>query len=185
VSVDGFQLLRPASGVRDSFLAAVSEFRAEGNDERIVADQAFDVDGADWQTPAGFELFVTALHADALEDPSRSAGKVPQTTLWWARGPEYAGRLDIRHRLTPALLEVGGHIGYAVRPSARRQGHATAMLRAALPIARALGLRSVLITCDADNVGSRRVITSNGGVLEDRRGVKLRFWVPTSPAAGP
>jgi predicted acetyltransferase len=95
-------------------------------------------------------------------------------------GTEYFGRLAIRHRLTPLLLEAGGHIGYDVRPSARRQGHATAMLRAALPIAHSLGIDPALITCDDDNVASRRVIEVNGGVYEDQRGVKLRFWVPTS-----
>jgi predicted acetyltransferase len=36
------------------------------------------------------------------------------------------------------------------------------------------------VTCDVDNVASRKVIERNGGVLEDRRGDKLRFWVPTS-----
>jgi predicted acetyltransferase len=37
----------------------------------------------------------------------------------------------------------------------------------------------VLVTCDDDNVASRRVIEANGGRLEDVRGHKLRFWVPT------
>jgi predicted acetyltransferase len=54
------------------------------------------------------------------------------------------------------------------------------MLAAALPLARELGIESALLTCDADNVGSRRVIEQNGGVLEDVRGDKMRFWVPTS-----
>lgn len=97
------------------------------------------------------------------------------------RAGVYFGRLDIRHRLTPALLVVGGHIGYAVRPSARRQGHATAMLRAALPVAHELGIVQALVTCDASNEGSRRAIERNGGVLEDQRGAKLRFWIATQP----
>jgi predicted acetyltransferase len=53
------------------------------------------------------------------------------------------------------------------------------MLRAALPVARGLGIDSALLTCDVDNVASRKVIESNGGVLEDQRDDKLRFWVPT------
>ncbi len=105
---------------------------------------------------------------------------MPGTSLWWADGDEYLGRLTIRHRLTPSLLELGGHIGYDIRPSAGRRGHATAMLAAALPVARGMGLDPVLITCDEDNVGSRKVIEANGGVLEDARRGKLRFWVPTS-----
>jgi predicted acetyltransferase len=61
---------------------------------------------------------------------------VPCTTLWWVDGPAHLGRIAIRHRLTPWLREVAGHIGYDVRPSARRRGHATAMLAAALPVPR-------------------------------------------------
>jgi predicted acetyltransferase len=79
------------------------------------------------------------------------------------------------------LLDYGGHIGYVVRPSVRRQGHATAMLAAALPVAASLGIDPVLVTCDHDNLGSRRVIEANGGVFEDQRDEKLRYWLPTRP----
>jgi len=78
------------------------------------------------------------------------------------------------------LRKVGGHIGYDIRPSARRHGHATAMLRAALAVAHRLNINPALLTCDTDNLGSRKVIERNGGVLEDQLGDKLRFWVPTS-----
>ena len=105
---------------------------------------------------------------------------MPATTMWWADGDEYLGRLTIRHRLTPSLLMVGGHIGYDVRPSARRRGHATAMLAAALPVAHGLNIDAALITCVVGNVGSRKVIEANGGVLEDVRDGMLRFWAPTS-----
>lgn len=53
------------------------------------------------------------------------------------------------------------------------------MLQAALPIARRLGIESALVTCDATNIASRKVIESCGGTLEDERRGKLRFWVPT------
>jgi len=53
------------------------------------------------------------------------------------------------------------------------------MLHAALPVARGLGIDIALLTCDVDNEASRRVILSAGGVLEDQRDGKLRFWVPT------
>jgi predicted acetyltransferase len=92
----------------------------------------------------------------------------------------YLGRISVRHRLTPALWEIGGHIGYDVRPSARRRGHATAMLRLALPVAHRLGIDPALITCDSANVASRRVIERNGGVFEDERRGTLRYWVRTT-----
>ena len=111
-----------------------------------------------------------ALRSATDEDAPRPVGHVPSTTLWWVDGGAYLGRLAIRHRLTPHLLEYGGHIGYDVRPTARRRGHATAMLAAALPVANRLGIDRALVTCDTTNVASRRVIEANGGVLEDERG---------------
>ena len=168
----------PTPDVRESFVAAAAEFQAEGRDGRTRVDQDFDAYGVDWATPEGFARFVTAVRKEALEETARPVGRVPETRLWWTRGSEYYGRLDVRHRLTPALLDVGGHIGYAVRPGARRQGRATAMLRAGLGVARDLGISSALITCDADNDASRRVIEHNGGVLEDRRGVKIAVLGP-------
>lgn len=161
----------------------MDEFRAEGRgeawDTSVVGDDLREF-GASWSSAEGFAVYVSQLLAQSHEDTPRPGGFVPATTLWWTEGSEYLGRLSIRHRLTPRLVEVGGHIGYDIRASARRRGHATAMLRAALPIARDMGIDSVLITCDHDNVGSKRVIENNGGVFEDRRGNKLRFWVPTA-----
>jgi predicted acetyltransferase len=59
----------------------------------------------------------------------------------------------------------------------RRQGNATEILRAALPIIYDLGIHPALVTCDVANVGSRKVIEANGGVLEDERHGELRYWV--------
>lgn len=89
------------------------------------------------------------------------------------RRPGPSGLLD------PYLRDFGGHIGYDVRPTARRQGHTTATLAAALSVAYHLDITSALVTCDVDNVASRRVIERNGGIFADQRCEKLRLWVPT------
>ncbi|HEY0699988.1 MAG TPA: GNAT family N-acetyltransferase [Micromonospora sp.] len=175
-------LTAPTVRVRTSFLVAMAEFRAEGRGDRqdhTMVGAEIRRHGASWHTPAGFARFVAELRLQELEETPRAEGWVPATTLWWVDGDEYLGRIAVRHRLTPFLLDVGGHIGYDVRPTARRRGHATAMLRAVLPVARGLGIGMALVTCDHDNVGSRKVIERNGGVLADRRGDKLRHWVPT------
>jgi predicted acetyltransferase len=177
------ELSPPTVRVRLSFLAAIAEFESEGRggaDDGTMIGGEIHGYGPSWATREGFEEYVRWLRAQALENSPRPEGYVPSTTLWWVDGTDYLGRIAIRHRLTPRLREVGGHIGYDVRPSARRQGHATAMLRTALPVARQLNVNPALVTCDTDNVGSRKVIERNGGVLEDQRGDKLRFWVPTS-----
>lgn len=124
--------------------------------------------------------YVDGLLADTRERTPRPPGYVPSTHLWWVDGDTFLGRLHIRHRLTPFLLEEGGHIGYHVIPSARRQGHATAMLHAGLPVAALLGIDCALLTCDEGNTGSRKAIEANGGLFQDRRNGKLRYWVPTS-----
>lgn len=77
------------------------------------------------------------------------------------------GMVDIRHSLdTPFLAQIAGHIGYGVRPAERRKGYATAMLGLALDRARELGLSRVMLSCYADNEGSRRTILKWGGVKE-------------------
>jgi predicted acetyltransferase len=177
-------LVEPTVAVRESFLAAMREFADEGRagDDTMVGRDLVDW-GDRWKTDEGFAAYVRAVVRDREEDAPRDPGWVPCTTLWWVDGIAYLGRIAIRHRLTPALREAGGHIGYDVRRSARRRGHATAMLAAALPVAASLGIDPALVTCDNINLGSRKVIEANGGVFQDQRGVKLRYWVPTSASA--
>lgn len=174
------RLTTPSPAVHPSFVRAMAEFEAEGrggaSDHSMIGS---DLRSPRWRTREGFAGYVRDLVADAGEDAPRPDGWVPCTTLWWVDGDEYIGRIAIRHRLTPFLLDVGGHIGYDVRAGHRRRGHATAMLAAALPVARRLGIESALITCDEDNVASRLVIERNGGVFEDVRGIKRRYWTPT------
>ncbi len=162
----------------------MAEFRLEGrggpSDETVMGREEREYAAA-WTSPEGFSHYVKKLREEALEELPRPEGLVPATTLWYVDGSTFLGRLAIRHRLTQHLLAAGGHIGYDVRPSARRRGHATAMLRDALPIVNRLGIEPALITCDTSNIASRKVIEANGGILEDQRGDKLRFWVATSP----
>lgn len=80
----------------------------------------------------------------------------------------FIGEVSIRHRLTEALEQYGGHIGYGVRYSEWNKGFGTLMLRSALAEAKKIGLARVLITCDDDNIGSARVMEKNGFVLADK-----------------
>jgi predicted acetyltransferase len=110
-------------------------------------------------------------------------GYLPFTYLVGTAGGIIVGRLTIRHRLNEYLELAAGHIGYGVVPGFRRKGYAAAMLREALPLCPALGLSRVLITCDDDNIGSRKVIEACGGKLADYTMVpgmrirKRRYWI--------
>jgi predicted acetyltransferase len=172
-------LITPDTRLKASFLAAMAEFADEGRTgDRSGIGSDLERWTGRWESEEGFAEYVAEKVAERerVEDPDW----VLCTNLWWADGDEYIGRMSIRHELNDWLAEVGGHIGYDVRRSRRREGHATAMLAAALVIARDLGMERVLLTCDDDNIASRRVIERNGGVLEDERHGKLRYWVPTS-----
>ncbi|MEV0369348.1 GNAT family N-acetyltransferase [Streptomyces sp. NPDC050636] len=174
------QLIAPDVHVHASFLAAMKEFQAEGRGEGGSAiDREIRQYGADWHAPDVFAEYTAWLRSFADEEIVRPMDYVPCSNLWYAEEGTYLGRLAIRHRLNDFLHEYGGHIGYDIRPTARRRGHATAMLREALPMARARGLDSVLVTCDTTNTASRKVIEGCGGVFEDQRGEKLRYWIDT------
>ena len=172
-------LVLPTTSVHESFLEAMDEFVAEGVESSQTAAW-IDHNAPGWRAPGAFAAFVEAVRADALPETPRPDWHVPCTTLWWIDGDDYLGRIAIRHELNDFLLDVGGHIGYDVRPSRRRQGHATGMLKQSLAWARGLGIDPALVTCDDDNVGSIRVIEAAGGALEDVRGKKRRYWVPTA-----
>jgi predicted acetyltransferase len=98
-------------------------------------------------------------------------------------GDQFVGRISILHELNDALRVEGGHIGYDTVPSFRGRGIATEMLRQALPLAFALGLTSVLLTCDDTNAASIRVIERNGGSLRETKAIhpdrplKRYYWI--------
>lgn len=138
---------------------------------------------ADLADPARFAAFVE--FSRALRDPAygRPYGYVADTKRWAIDDGRYVGVCSLRHSLNDFLLELGGHIGYSVRPSARRRGVASWMLGEAVAEARALGIERVLVTCAEGNSASAGVIEKAGGVLEDTRQGYRRFWIDTGAAA--
>jgi predicted acetyltransferase len=130
-----------------------------------------------------------AAYAESLlrqENPAmRAPGLVLQSTFWLVEEDAFVGLVRLRHGLNESLLRHGGHIGYGIRPSMRGRGYGRLILRLALEEARKLGLERVLLTCNPDNVASRRVIEANGGVFEDEVEDQVegavrrtaRFWI--------
>ena len=187
-------LVAPDPSWHRSFLEALEEYVAAGDyphGSGITPDDlpADEVLGEPWRLssladPARFAAFAAAMDGLADGDVARGLGMVPDTKRWLVEGDTLLGFLSVRHELNDFLLEQGGHIGYSVRPSARRRGHATYACDWGLDHLRGLGVERALITCDDDNLASAATIERNGGVLEDVRGVKRRYWVDLSRSRG-
>ncbi|MGZ9935691.1 GNAT family N-acetyltransferase [Streptomyces sp. NC-S4] len=170
------ELISPTPRLHASWLAAQREW---GPDAHLDGGGLGSDDEVD--TPEGFAAWVERLHRQSDRTLPVDHGRVHATYWWIAEGDTYLGAIDLRHYLNGFLLDAGGHIGYSVRPSARRRGLATWALAAVLHEARVLGMDRVLLTCDPDNEASVRTIEGNGGVLEDTRetliGPKRRYWI--------
>ena len=165
------RLVEPALAYKAAILAAVAEMQAVG--EWNVSPEAF------------AERYDTMLgELAAAKDPATAPpGVLPYEDFWLMEQNTWIGLLTLRPQINEQFLHSGGHIGYVVRPSKRRGGYGTALLRLGLDKARERGLRAVLLTCDEDNIGSRKIIETNGGQLENAVVVagqaarKLRYWI--------
>lgn len=134
--------------------------------------------GRDWPIERCVETLAAWARGEQLQE-----GWVPCSTWFWESGGALQGVVNVRHHLSPGLRELGGHIGYAVAPSHRRRGVATAMLAAVLEPCRRLGIERALLTCDATNVGSWKTIEACGGRLEREapagadRALQRWYWI--------
>ncbi len=106
-------------------------------------------------------------YLEDLETKVETDGKVPDSVFFLldTDRDRLIGAVNIRHYLNESLKRSGGHIGDGIRPSERRKGYATEMIRLALIECRKLGIEKVLMTCDKNNIGSAKSIIKNGGVL--------------------
>ena len=147
----------PDVRLRESWAEAVAEF----GDEVMHGSGLWDFVPLDVSESGCAEV---VAHLLSRGDPSvrMPDGIVHSDYFWIADDSGFVGYLALRHALTPFLLE---------------QGHASRALALAFPRAAELGLERVLVTCDEDNEASRRTIERNGGVYEDSRKGKRRYWI--------
>lgn len=171
--MERLQLVLPDETYRQAVLDYKEEFLAEGSS----------MDGtAGLVNAPSFEEWLAAIHRNSREE-TVAPGLVPATTFLAVRKSDglLVGMLDLRHRLNDHLLAFGGHIGYSVRPSQRRQGYAVEMLGLGLSQARRLGISQVLITCDKENTASAHTILHYNATLEnevpDEGRITQRYWV--------
>lgn len=172
------QLILPSPEYKDSFIAAVREFQAENN-SRAQSYQVLDMD----LLQSDFDSYLQQLE-NKRQGIGLPEGYVAATNFWLVDNGEYIGKLDIRHQYTDYLHQIGGIIGYDIRPSQRGHGYGKLLLKLGLEQARQMDFDELIITCDVDNLASRKVMEANGGQLVNQvpagAGLpdKLRFSFP-------
>jgi len=167
-------LVLPTLDLYDAWAACVREF----GDEVVHGSGFWNLtDGRLEPTRESCAALVEIAERQADRTTPPDPGKVHCSQYWVTDGGDVIGFVSFRHELNDFLLAEGGHIGYAIRPSRRREGHASRALALTLDRARDLGLARVLVTCDDANLASARTIERNGGVLEDVRNSKRRYWI--------
>jgi tagatose 1,6-diphosphate aldolase len=82
-----------------------------------------------------------------------------------AERDEEAGSVNLRVGSTPHLERYAGHIGYSVHAAHRGHHYAARSVMLLLPLARTLGIDPLWITCDPENVASRRSLEIAGAEL--------------------
>ena len=91
------------------------------------------------------------------------------------------GAVAIREKLTPLLLERGGHVAMGIRPTMRNKGYGTKLVKLACDKCLEFGIKNVLFVCDKNNVYSRKAILKNNASLENEIKVDniiiQRFWI--------
>ena len=142
--------------------------------------------GFTWSSPTDGQSFAQYIQhlANEEEGINLPEGYVPCAVLFAFKDGDIVARANIRHELNEFLLNVGGHIGYGVPPSHRRNSYASEILKHAVAYLKNRGLKKVLVTCDENNIASAKVIEANGGILEDIRPMednsvpaKKRYWI--------
>ena len=175
------ELIVPTVTLHQAWLEAHREWSSEHQDGSGLAD------GDEVESEDGFATFVTRLLSEADEAEVLPAGRVHCSYWWITEGRAVFGAIALRHELNDALRDNGGHIGYSIRPSARRRGLARWALDQVVRQASSMGITQVLLTCAADNEASRRTIEAAGGVRVDVRDARpdgvRRVWI-TSAGGG-
>lgn len=98
---------------------------------------------------------------------SRSLGLAPNYAfaMVHAQNNTYMGSIDLRLSNDHYITHYAGHIGYGVERAFRGQHYAARACRLLFPLAQRHSLNPLWITCNPDNLASRKTCESAGATL--------------------
>lgn len=151
------KLIRPTKALESQALEFKQEFF--DNNERIINGSEL-LDQMD-----SYEEWLISVTNNTNPGTVNPDWVVTDTFFAVDESDRIIGIIDLRHTLNDFLKDFGNS-GYSVRPSERRKGYATEMLRLLLNVAKECGLDELHLSVERDNEPSIKTIKKNGGVYE-------------------
>ena len=98
-------------------------------------------------------------------DPEKERVPAYEFEMRHSRTGETLGHVNLRIGNTDKIVKYGGHIGYGVVAAHRGHHYAARSCQLLFPFARSHGLTTLWVTCNPDNLASRRTCEIAGGTL--------------------
>ena len=169
------ELIAPTARLHSAWLDAHAEWGPGLHEDGFGLEQTDDVGSA-----AGFAAWLARLADRSNPAKTIDVGRHCCVFRWIVDGDRVLGGIVLRHG-DDDYVRWAGHVGYGIRPSARRRGLATWALGRMLDEARALGMDRLLAVCAMDNDASAGTLERCGGVFEGVRdtrfGTARRYWI--------
>ena len=153
-----FRLVKPDLSFKEKAIEFVKEFK--DNNSKIHGGGKI----GKYLEESTYEEWLKYLNKqkDIIPDDIR----VPDETYFFVNEDDYIiGIINIRLGLNAALKELGGHIGYSIRPTKRGKGYNKINLYLALKRLQEVGEKEALLDCEIDNKASSGTIKALGGKL--------------------
>ena len=150
-------LKRPTKEYESEALAFKQEF-IENGETTINGSELLD-------QMDSYDEWLKSVTDNISPDTVNSEWVVTDTYFAFDEDDNIVGIIDLRHELNDFLKDFGNS-GYSVRPSQRRKGYATEMLKLIIERARQIGMDKLQLSVETSNEASVKTITKNGGKYE-------------------
>jgi len=98
-------------------------------------------------------------------DPEKELVAAYEFEMRHSGSDEKMGHINLRVGNIDKIVKYGGHLGYDVLPGHRGHHYAARSCQLLFPLALSHGMRTLWVTCNPDNIASRRTCEIAGGTF--------------------